>query len=328
MTRRNAFIALGAALTLLGTLPAAAQDRREPTSARRPTVLRVEESRGWLGISLDWSGGEGRPVTVQAVAPGSPAARAGVVRGDTVLRMDGEAATADAVRRLSPAPGDTVRLRLRRDGREREVRVVAGEREPDTIVFRRGDRVTVIHPDSVRARMAIRLDTIGAHLDSLFVRMDSLRVGTEARRLFRTLPMRLDSLVEREVFRTTEPFSIEVGSRAMAGAEFTQMNAGLGRYFQTEKGMLVLRVAPESPAARAGLESGDVVVRANGREVQTLRDLRQAVGAAENSTAKLEVVRQGRRRELTMRWERRVEREVRIFRDGTRLPATVRPLSH
>jgi C-terminal processing protease CtpA/Prc len=327
MTRRNAFIALGAALALLGTLPAAAQDRREPDPVRR-TVYRAAEPRGWLGISLDWSGSGERPVTVLAVAPESPADRAGVMRGDTVVRMDGEAASADAVRRLNPAPGDTVRLRLRRDGREREVRVVATEREPDAIVFRRGDQVTVIHPDSVRARMAIRLDTVGAHLDSLFVRLDSLRVGTEARRVFRTLPMRLDSLVEREVFRTTEPFSIEVGSRAMAGAEFTQLNAGLGRYFQTEKGMLVLRVAPESPAARAGLESGDVVVRANGRDVETLRDLRQAVSGAENPTAKLEVVRQGRRRELTMRWERGAEPEVRIFRDGRRVPAPVRQPSH
>lgn len=322
MTRRNAFIALGAALALLGTLPAAAQDRRESDSPRRTVYRTAEGSRGWLGISLDWSGGERAPVTVLAVAPESPAARAGVMRGDTVLRMDGEAATAERVRSLNPAPGDTVRLRLRRDGREREVRVVAGEREQDVIVFRRGDQVTVIHPDSVRARMAVRLDTVGAHLDSLFVRMDSLRVGSEARRLFRTLPMRLDSLVEREVFRTTEPFSIEVGSRAMAGAEFTQLDAGLGRYFQTEKGMLVLRVAPGSPAARAGLESGDVVVRVDGRDVETLRDLRQAVGGAENSTAKLEVVRQGRRREMTMRWERGAEPEVRIFRDGRRVPAT------
>lgn len=322
MTRRNAFIALGAAVALLGTLPAAAQDRREPDPGRPPIVFRETEPRGWLGISLDWSGGEGAPVTVQAVVPESPAARAGVARGDIVLRINGAVATEAAVARLNPAPGDTVQLRLRRDGREREVRVVAGEREQDVIVFRRGDRVTVIHPDSVRGRMAIRLDTVGAHLDSLFVRMDSLRVGTEARRLFRTLPMRLDSLVEREVFRTTEPFSIEVGSRALAGAEFTQMNAGLGRYFQTEKGLLALRVAPGSPAARAGLESGDVVVRANGREVETLRDLRQAVAGAEDPTAKLEVVRQGRKRELTMRWERGREPEVRIFRDGRPVPAT------
>ena len=321
MTRRNVFIALGAALALLGTAPAEAQDRRPSEPARRPTVYRVDENRGWLGISLDWAGRESGPVTVEAVVPESPAARAGVARGDTVLRIDGAAASAQAVRRLSPAAGDTVRLRLRRDGREREVRVVAARREQDVIVFRRGDRVTVIHPDSVRERVAIRLDTIGAHLDSLFIRMDSLRVGTETRRLFRMM----DTMMVRRLPETL-PFSLEVGSRALAGAEFTQMNAGLGRYFQTEKGLLALRVAPGSPAARAGLESGDVVVRANGREVETLRDLRAAVAGAEEPTAKLEVVRQGRRRELTLRWERGADREVRVFRE-TR-PATRRPVSH
>ncbi len=328
MTRSNAFIALGAALALLGAAPAEAQDRRAPEPARRPTVFRADENRGWLGISLDWSGGESGPVTVEAVVPESPAARAGVARGDTVLRLDGAAANAEAVRRLRPEAGDTVRLRLRRDGREREVRVVAARREEDVIVFRRGDRVTVIRPDSVRERVAIRLDTIGAHLDSLFVRMDSLRVGTEARRLFRTLPMRLDSLVERDAFEATIPFGIELGSRALAGAEFTQMNAGLGRYFQTEKGLLALRVAPGSPAARAGLESGDVVVRANGRDVETLRDLRQAVTRAEDPAAKLEVLRQGRRRELTLRWERGAEREVRVYRAAPPAPRTRRPVSH
>lgn len=326
MTRRNVFIALGAALALLGTLPAAAQDRRDP-EPRRSTVYRLDESRGWLGISMDWSGG---PVTVDAVVPESPAARAGVARGDTVLRLDGAAASADAVRRLSPGVGDTVRLRLRRDGREREVRVVAGRREENVVIFRRGDRVTVIDPDSVRQRMSIRLDTIGAHLDSLFVRMDSLRVGSEARRLFRTLPMHLDSLAARE-WPDVVPFSLELGSRALAGAEFTQMNAGLGRYFQTEKGLLALRVAPGSPAARAGLESGDVVLRADGRDVGTVRELRAAVAGADDATAKLEVLRQGRRRELTLRWERGAERELRMFREtvpARRPPPTRRPVSH
>lgn len=323
MTRRSSYIiALGAALALLGTVPAAAQDRRDP-EPRRPTVYRLDESRGWLGISMDWSNG---PVVVDAVVPESPAARAGVARGDTVLRLDGAAANADAVRRLSPGVGDTVRLRLRRDGREREVRVVAGRRQENMVIFRRGDRVTVIDPDSVRERVAIQMDTIGAHLDSLFVRMDSLRVGTEARRLFRTL----DSAMVRE-WPDVVPFSIELGSRALAGAEFTQINDGLGRYFQTEKGLLALRVAPGSPAARAGLEPGDVVLRADGREVGTLRDLRDAVAGDEDAKAKLEVLRQGRRRELTLRWERGAEREVRVFRQTVpaRRPApTRRPVSH
>lgn len=300
MTLRNgSMLALGAALVLLGSIQAGAQEREMRREAR---VIQVNESRGWLGVSLDWSHGESGPVTVKGVFPDSPADRAGVRRGDAVVRLNGAAADAEAVRRLRPAPGDTVRLSVRRDGREQEVRVVAERRQgPEVFVFRRGDAVAL---DSLRRGMAIRIDTVGAHLDSLFVRVDSLRSRVELGRAYRAIPRHLDSLVMRSLPETL-PFNIEwLGSRALAGAEFTQMNPGLGRYFETDEGLLALRVAPGSPAARAGLESGDVVVKVDGAEVETLRDLRQAVSRAEEATAKLEVIRQGKRREVTLRWER------------------------
>jgi S1-C subfamily serine protease len=344
MTRRNVFIALGAALALLGTVPAEAQDRgaRERENRSERTVWRSNPGeRGWIGITFgtqtetvyprEQSGSQvvtKSPVLIAGVVPGSPADRAGVARGDVLVTWNGRQVDPDSVFSIRVAPGDTVVLRLLRDDRPREVRMVAERRNGEVLVLRNGDRVTVFDTDSIRERVAIRLDTIGAHLDSLFVRMDSMRVGTEARRLFRTLPMRLDSLVERDFERAIVPFSLELGSRALAGAEFTQMNEGLGRYFQTEKGLLALRVAPGSPAAKAGLESGDVVVRANGREVESLRDLREAVTRAEDSTAKLDVLRQGRRRELTLRWERGPERGVRVIRTVPPAPRTPQPVSH
>ncbi len=320
MKRRNvSLLALGAVLVLAGPAAAGAQERGTPDPDRTSTVFRFDDRRGWLGISLDLSR-EAGPVSVEGVIPGSPAARAGVARGDTVLALNGATATVEAMRRLSPEPGDTVRLRLRRDGRERETRVVASSRRPNVVVFRRGDDVTVLDTDSIHRRMAIRLDTVRAHLDSLFVRVDSLRLGTEARRLFRTMPIHLDSIMSGAMSQTI-PFSIEVGSRALAGAEFTQMNEGLGRYFRTEEGLLTLRVAPESPAARAGLEPGDVVTKVNGAAVETLRDLRQAVAQAGEPTAKLEVIREGTRRELTLRWERGTA-EMRIYHRTPERPVT------
>lgn len=321
MKQRNvSLLVLGAALALAGPAAAGAQERGTPDPGRASTIVHVDARPGWLGISLDLPRETG-PVRVDGVVPGSPAARAGVARGDTVLALNGAAATVEAMRGLSPEPGDTVRLRLRRDGRNREVRVVAAPRASNVLVIRRGDDVTVIDPDSVHRRMAIRLDTVRAHLDSLFVRVDSLRLGTEARRLFRSMPIRVDSIMVGAMAQTI-PFSIEVGSRALAGAEFTQMNEGLGRYFRTEEGLLTLRVAPESPAARAGLEPGDVVTKVNGTAVETLRDLRQAVAQAGEPSAKLEVFREGSRRELTLRWERGTQ-EMRIYhRSAPERPAT------
>jgi len=112
------------------------------------------------------------------------------------------------------------------------------------------------------------------------------------------------------------PFLYEFGPRSLAGAEFAEMNEGLGRYFRTSEGLLVLQVAPESPAARAGLEAGDVVVQADGQEVERLGDLREAFAKAEDRQVRLTVLRQGARRQIELKWE---GREFRRFRDDDRV---------
>ena len=50
------------------------------------------------------------------------------------------------------------------------------------------------------------------------------------------------------------------GDGRLAGAEFRALTPELGEYFGLENGLLVLRVIPETPAARLGLRGGDVVV--------------------------------------------------------------------
>lgn len=306
MNRRTVLsLSLPALLALGAVLPAAAQNRDRPEVRDREVRVYSADAprRAWLGINFDWSNGETGPIVVDAVYPGSPARKAGVEEGDTLVRLNGQAPTVEAVRRLDLSPGDVVRLRLRRGGRERDVSVTAARREGNVIIFQRGDRADSLDLDRARRALAVRIDTIGASLDSLFVRMDSARARFRRERPDRAITMRLDTLLDRGM-REALPFSIEIGSRALAGAEFTQLNPGLGRYFGTEEGLLTLRVAPGTPAARAGLEAGDVVVRAGDSQVKTLRDLRRAVGDARGQTAKLEVLRQGKRREVTLKWDR------------------------
>lgn len=110
------------------------------------------------------------------------------------------------------------------------------------------------------------------------------------------------------------PFFMELGRRAAAGAELAEMNEGLSRYFgNVRNGALVIDVAGDTPAARAGLQPGDVIVRAAGRDVNDPEDVRRALMRAENGRVALEVLRQGRRRELTLEWDDRtrvIRREV------------------
>ncbi len=68
---------------------------------------------------------------------------------------------------------------------------------------------------------------------------------------------------------------------------------------KTDKGALVESVMPGSPAEKAGIETGDVIVALNGEEVDDVRQLlRQVSKIAVGSTVKIEVIRDGEKREL------------------------------
>ena len=56
-------------------------------------------------------------------------------------------------------------------------------------------------------------------------------------------------------------------------------------------GLLIREVADASPAARAGLASGDLIVAAGGQPLSTPDDLFDALAAARGGTLELKVVR-------------------------------------
>jgi len=288
--------------------------------------------RGWLGISYEAKAEiiDGRTtesqITVQDVIEGSPADKAGVRVGDQIVRIDGKAVNAGKFESLARAmePGDTMRLRLLSNGREREVTVVATDRPaqyaitPNLRLFR-GDS-GFIHFDSVRAKMRIFMDSarFGEHRlfgDSIFLRsfprggmwFDSIggnrflfRDSLPGLYRFEMSPLRGDWIEGMPKF----DLLINRGG-GIAGAEFTELNPGLAHYFGTDEGLLVLRVGPGTPAALAGLEPGDVVTRANGRVVEDVEDFRVTVARARDANIKIDVLRKGKPRSLDLDVKRR-----------------------
>jgi membrane-associated protease RseP (regulator of RpoE activity) len=133
-----------------------------PTVAEAQVIGRITR-RGMLGFASEQiTGREGQVERVIVdVVRGLPAARAGVVAGDTLVRFDG-------VPPADPLPsfeaGDTVVLRLRRNGHERDVRVVAAERMTTLEVL----------PDSIRSAIAIMVDAVRADMDT--IRFPRLRI--------------------------------------------------------------------------------------------------------------------------------------------------------
>jgi predicted metalloprotease with PDZ domain len=305
----------GAMLVAMGVAGAEAQ---QPTPRPAPRVeerpARVAAARGWLGMTLRTTDGE--VTVVGEVMRSSPAARAGVQAGDTVTLWNGRRDVSTAIGDRPLEPGDTVRLRVRRGSqRELNLAVVAGSR-PEALVLGRGDDgedVVVIRPRELERSMRIFSDSMIVGMDSLFQSLqlrlrDSL--GVHFREFERNeLPRIREELreMERNLPRISgERLVFELGTRSVAGAEFAEINEGLAPHFGTDEGVLVLKVASGTPAARAGLRAGDVVIRVNDQPVAAIDELRRGVARAQTRDPRavtLHVLRSGQRRELQMRWE-------------------------
>lgn len=283
--RRSALPAavLAAALFAAAPAPLPAQDSNDRS------VRIVVEGRGpRFGFQLE----TGPPPVVRRVMPGSPAEKAGVRAGDVILRVNGRAATYEALTQAGKDAGDgeTVRLTVRRDGREMELPVALE-------TGWRADRVIVIDGDSVRnltrryldeARESLRDQDFDFDLDLDF----DFEPGEFAFAWPDSLGHDFQLFLEGEgpLLSMGPGFALLPG--ALRGVRLTELNPDLARHFDgAREGLLVLEVEPDSPAGRAGLKSGDVIVRAGGEPVPGVRSLRRA---ARGEGLDLTVVRDGR----------------------------------
>jgi serine protease Do len=92
-------------------------------------------------------------------------------------------------------------------------------------------------------------------------------------------------------------------TRGFLGVEAQQISGGMAKalHIPSEKGALVAQVQPNSPAAKAGLQPGDVITSVNGQTVTNPRDLAVDIaGVAPDAQANLQVVRNGQNQQLAV----------------------------
>lgn len=97
-------------------------------------------------------------------------------------------------------------------------------------------------------------------------------------------------------------------SRGWLGVGIQEMTPELAHGFGVEpgRGVLVAQVFEDSPADKAGVESGDVVLEFNGRALANPNELSRAVASVQpGSTAKLRVMRNGKMRTFEVRLSER-----------------------
>lgn len=96
--------------------------------------------------------------------------------------------------------------------------------------------------------------------------------------------------VDEPTFSPLTPYVL--GSNMVAGAQVVDLRPQLASYFDVEGGILIVDVAPGTPAAIAGMVPGDVITRLDQVSVRTVDQLRFGVSRS-GDTLPVSLVRQG-----------------------------------
>ena len=293
------------ALGVSGAATAAAQDTPVPPPApspsydvfarSAPSAERAAAPAGWLGIHYicaieTWAkNGElfvkhsGYPL-VAAVEPGSPADRAGIEAGDTIIAYNNEDINGRVLSLTKLlTPGSKLKVRIHRANESIDIPVVVARRT------RYGPEVGMIAP-----RVRVDVDSITGAARRMVVR--SMRiVADQASPVVAMAPL-------PPAPATAPALAWSSTTTALAGAELARVSPDLGESFGVAHGVLVLSVGADTPAARARLRGGDVITRVDGTEVVTPLQVQRALQRAENDEVRLTVVRKRKTIEVPLSW--------------------------
>lgn len=245
----------------------------------------MAQQRPRLGVSVDQGqsaryDAEGALVT--DVLRGGPADQAGIREGDVILSLDGQS--------LSESIGADRERTFDLDGSAPVQRLLAlaRELEPSQDVeieyIRDGEREeTTLEAQDLSDRWGETTVAAAPSWDAERFReqMRTLAEGMRGQRFLFEAPDR-ELMTRREARdrRAVRVFggdpSLYRGSRLDRGLEMVELNPGLGLYFGTDSGVLIIDVDDTSDL---GLQAGDVILRVGDRAVERPDRLRRIVSS-------------------------------------------------
>lgn len=222
------------------------------------------------------------PSVVLSVTAGSPAAKAGVEAGDTIVALGRAPLPGEVLMSEVVKPGERLPVKLRRRGSERVVTVTVGA-DPNA-----GNAPTIAYYDVTGETMRF---CNGENCATASVRAPgSPPRGASGSVSITGLPFPAPVPPTAAVApRPAAAPSVRIFERgtswsatdySIAGAMMTTINEDLEELTGVDEGILVLRVAPGTPAATSGLRGGDVIIRVNDEDCEGVRDLQRAVQRA------------------------------------------------
>lgn len=122
--------------------------------------------------------------------------------------------------------------------------------------------------------------------------------------------------------RDADDMVVRIEHGGYLGVRLIEITPELREHFgvSREAGVLVGGVEKDSPAARAGVQVGDIVTAADGDRIDSARDLSRAVRRKKaGETVKLDLSRDRAKKQLTVPVAQRKAREIRVGELGPRL---------
>ena len=248
---------------------------RELGNSRDMVIERRLLQRPVLGVILESDSGAG--VRVTAVTPESGAAKAGLRSGDRITAIDGKSLTgADGDARLADArarlrkldPKTPVALGYLRDGHTASVKVTPGAGD-QVIMLHDGDGLATLHGEP-----AMRIRPDGAtEITSRMVRVAPGGIAPQIRH----------EIIREDLCDDDDDCRLPLLAEAFRwnGLNLASIDKDLGRYFGTDRGVLIISI----PEGMGGLKPGDVLQKVDGKTVNTPREAMAAAHAHSPGTA-------------------------------------------
>jgi serine protease Do len=264
-----------------------------PPAPREPAVFSMFFGGGsFLGVHTEdvtkenfsrYNMREVRGVGITEVVKDSPAEKAGLRKDDVILRFEGDNVT--STRKLSRlvsevAPDHSARLTISRGGSEQEVSVTIGKRENNMNAFHR--------LEGVKGWEGLKeFDK----LKELHKKMPNMPPGANVWKW-----------EGPGVGHDNDSFVFSFGGGRRIGVSTMQLTKQLADYFGIAdgKGVLVTSVGDDSPAAKAGIRAGDVIVSVDGEKVEGSGDVSRAINKKKDGDVTLTVIRDKNQRSFTL----------------------------
>jgi len=230
----------------------APEAKKDKEKAARAFAWSFSGDGGYLGVQTKEVNKENfatfglkevRGVAVEKVMENSPAAAAGIMDNDVIVRVNGEeiTSTRKLTRLISEiAPDHQVSLTVLRNGSEKNIKATLGKREGPR--FENGN-FNIAIPKFDKQQLEKELKNL-PELKELR-KLKELQKGDG--------PM---------IFGDGENFVWKMGERRLLGVSVYPLTKQLSETMGVDGGVLVNNVRENSPAAKAGLKAGDIIVEA------------------------------------------------------------------